>query len=291
LSGIFPLSGFFSKDEILLSLKLAAHTGGWIYLLIYWLAVFTAFLTAFYTGRAFFMTFWGIEKLPSPDDPEAPQLASAVDSHALHGDLGAGHGHEDDSHAHGHGSHVGHESPPIMTYPLYALAACTILIGLVCLLSGLFGGGTAEWFGHHLHATLGFEALGHEVHHFDWLIALTGTVAGVGGLTLAYLMYAEPSPIPDRLSQRLAPLYEASLHKFRVDELYEWLFVRPTRALAVVCDFLDTYLVDRLVRGVAKIPPTVGRDMLARYQNGLIQFYATISALSVAILLLILLLI
>jgi hypothetical protein len=39
------------------------------------------------------------------------------------------------------------------------------------------------------------------------------------------------------------------------------------------------------------IPPTVGRDMLARYQNGLIQFYATISALSVAILLLILLLI
>jgi NADH-quinone oxidoreductase subunit L len=289
LSGIFPLSGFFSKDEILLSLKLAAQKGGWIYLLIYWLAVFTAFLTAFYTGRAFFMTFWGTEKLPSPDDPEAPQIASTVDTHAHQVSPGAGHDH--DSDAHGHGSHVGHESPPIMTYPLYALAGFTILIGLVCLLSGFFGGGTAEWFGHHLHATLGFESLGHEVDHFDWLIALTGTVAGVGGLALAYLMYALPSPIPSQLSQRLAPLYRASLHKFRVDELYEWLFVRPTRAFAVVCDFLDTYLVDRLVRGVAMVPPTVGRDMLARYQNGLIQFYATISALSVAILLLILLLI
>jgi NADH-quinone oxidoreductase subunit L len=289
LSGIFPLSGFFSKDEILLSLKLAAHSGGWVYVLIYWLAVFTAFLTAFYTGRAFFITFWGPEKLPSRDDPEAPQIANVVDSHANHGDLGAGIDHDHDSHAQGHGSHVGHESPPIMTYPLYALAGCTILIGLVCLLSGLFGGGTAEWFGHHLDATLGFESLGHEDHHFDWMIALTGTVAGVGGLALAYFMYAEPSPIPGQLSQRLAPLYEASLHKFKVDELYEWLFIRPTRALAVVCEFLDTYLVDRLVRGVAMIPTAVGRDVLARYQNGLIQFYATISALSVAILLLILL--
>ena len=92
-----------------------------------------------------------------------------------------------------------------MTYPLYALAGCTILIGFLCLVSGLFGGGTAEWFGHHLHATLGFESLGHEEHHFDWLIALTGTVAGVLGLALAYLMYAEPSPIPGQLSQRLAP--------------------------------------------------------------------------------------
>ena len=290
LSGIFPLSGFFSKDEILLSLKMAGHTGGWIYVLIYWVAVFTAFLTAFYTGRAFFMTFWGTEKLPSPDDPEAPQIASAVDSHSQHDDPTASHGHDHDSDVHGHGGHFGHESPPIMTYPLYGLAGCTILIGLVSLLSGLFGGGTAEWFGHHLHATLGFEALKHAEHHFDWLIALTGTVAGVGGLALAYLMYAELSPIPGQMSQRLAPLYEASVQKFRVDELYEWLFVRPTRALAVVCEFLDTYLVDRLVRGVAMIPPTVGRDMLARYQNGLIQFYATISALSVAILLLILLL-
>ncbi len=289
LSGIFPLSGFFSKDEILLSIKLAAHAGGWAYLLIYWLAVFTAFLTAFYTGRAFFMTFWGPEKLPSRDDPDAPQTASDVGAHAQDGGLAASHGHDDDPHAHGHGSHVGLESPPIMTYPLYALAGCTILIGLLCLVSGLFSGGTAEWFGHHLDATLGFESLGHADHHFDWLIALTGTVAGVGGLALAYFMYGEPGPIPGQLSQRLAPLYEASLHKFRVDELFDWLFVRPTRALAVVCDFLDTYLVDRLVRVVATIPTSVGRDVLARYQNGLIQFYATISALSVAILLLILL--
>ena len=152
------------------------------------------------------MTFWGAEKLPSPDDPEAPAIAAADDAHAHDG----GHGGDDHGTAradsHGHGSHVGHESPPIMTYPLFALAGCTILIGLVCLVAGPFWG-TTEWFAHHLHATLGFESLGHEEHHFDWWTALIGTVAGVGGLALSYRMYAEPSPLPGRLAERLRPLY------------------------------------------------------------------------------------
>jgi NADH-quinone oxidoreductase subunit L len=285
LSGIFPLSGFFSKDEILLAIKLAAHDGGSIYILIYWVAVFTAFLTAFYTGRAYFMTFWGDLKLPSPDDPEAPPITSA-DAHAHHGDdHGQGHGEAD---SHGHGSHVGHESPPVMTYPLFALAGCTILIGVVCLLAGPFWG-TTEWFAHHLHATFGFETLKHEEHHFDWVTAIVGTVAGVAGLGLSFKMYAQPSPIPGRLAQRLRPLYDASVHKFRVDELYGWLFVAPTRALAVVCQFLDTYVVDRLVLSVAQFPRFFGRNVLARYQNGLIQNYASVSALSISFLLFVLL--
>ena len=86
------------------------------------------------------------------------------------------------------------------------------------------------------------------------------------------------------------PLYEASLEKFRVDELYGWLVVWPTRELADVCEFLDTYLVDGLVNGVAKLPRHFGRDVLARYQNGLLQGYAAVSALSLAILLFILVL-
>ena len=189
LSGIFPLSGFFSKDEILLAIKLAAHEGGSIYILIYWVAVFTAFLTAFYTGRAFFMTFWGTEKLPSPDDPEAPPIVAAADAHAHPG----GHGGDDHGHAdadsHGHGSHVGHESPPIMTLP----ALCPRrLHGLDR--TGLFVGRSV--LGHDRVVcppparTLGFESLKHEEHHFDWLTAIVGTVAGVGGLALSYRMYA-----------------------------------------------------------------------------------------------------
>ncbi len=225
LAAVFPLAGFFSKDEILLALSTAAHQReieghafgwGWVYGLIYWIAVFTAFLTAFYIGRAFFMTFWGPEKLPSPDDPQAPPADSAAAHSAAspHAD-GAGHGGGE----HGHGSHVGRESPAVMTYPLMALAACTALIGLVCLLAAPFAG-TTGWFEHHLAATLSFESLGNEHPGFEWLTALLGTVAAVLGLGLSYLMYAAESPVPARLAERFKPLYEASVHKFRVDEIY-----------------------------------------------------------------------
>ena len=206
LSGIFPLSGFFSKDEILLALDSASHAaheegGGWPYALIYWLAILTAFMTAFYTGRAFFMTFFGPEKLPSPTDPEAPpgqarrcarRTRRAHDRPRHHGEGVTGLPHE-------HHGEIGHESPPVMTFPLLALAGCTVLIGLICLVAGPFLGGATEWFAHHLHKTLAFESLGHEEHAFSWATAIVGTLVGVLGIGLSYVMYAQTSTLPGRL--------------------------------------------------------------------------------------------
>ncbi len=90
LAGIFPFAGFWSKDEILAALRLAARAAdepggpglGIVYVVIYWTAVATAFMTAFYTGRAFFLTFFGPEKLPSPDDPEAGTESVLPHEHA-----------------------------------------------------------------------------------------------------------------------------------------------------------------------------------------------------------------
>jgi proton-translocating NADH-quinone oxidoreductase chain L len=297
LSGVVPLSGFFSKDEILTSIKSAAgaareleHGWYWVYWLVYLMAIVTAFMTAFYTGRAFFMTFWGPEKLPSPLDPEAPPAEPASDAH----------GHDlshaaDDAHAHasggehGHdsGGHVGHESPPIMTFPLMALAACTGLIGLICLVAGPFWG-TSEWFAHHLHSTFAFESLGHFEHHFDWMTAIVGTLAAVGGIGFSYMLYGNDE-VSIKLGARIKPLYEASVNKFYVDEFYEWMVARPTRAFGILSDFIDAYFVDGLVRGIAKIPRGFGRTVLSKYQNGLIQFYAGASVLCVAVVLLVLL--
>jgi NADH-quinone oxidoreductase subunit L len=273
LAGIFPLAGFFSKDEILLALKSASHAAAapgwsWVYVIVYWVAILTAFMTAFYTGRAYFKTFWGTEKLPSPDDPEAPKDDP--------GAIPANHdAHAHDTHeAHGHGE-LGHESPPVMTYPLFVLAGCAILVGL------LFG--TTGWFEHHLERTLAFESLHHGTHHFDWLTALVSTIAGLGGIALAYWFYAQPSEIPAQLASRFAPLYRASLNKFYVDEIYGWVPVGLTRALANVCDVLDVYLVDQLVLMIARLPRKLSKDLLASYQNGLLQFYAAASAIGVAV--------
>jgi NADH-quinone oxidoreductase subunit L len=107
LSG-FPLfAGFWSKDEILGALRGATeeghpYTGAYLVLLL--VALLTAALTAFYTFRAYFMTFWGEERIPEE----------------------AGH------HA--------HESPPVMTVPLMILAVFAALVGLAVGPTHLFSG-------------------------------------------------------------------------------------------------------------------------------------------------------
>ncbi len=275
LAGIPPMAGFWSKDEILTALNKASSVAnqqggpGWgvVYGIIYWVAILTAFMTAFYTGRAFFMTFFGPEKLPSPNDPEAEPVDASHDN---------GHGHDDHGHA---GHEVGHESPAIMTYPLIVLAFCAVFVGMI------FGPWTG-WFEGQIETMIGFHTLNPSEHHggheWDWLSIGVGTLAGLLGLGLSYLFYGQPSPIPGRLAKAIAPLYRLSLDKFRVDEFYGLLIVKPTTLLSKIAAFFDTNIIDNLVRLVALMPRLFGRDLLAPYQNGLIQYYAAVTAFGVA---------
>jgi NADH-quinone oxidoreductase subunit L len=169
-----------------------------------------------------------------------------------------------------------------MTVPLMILAVCAVLVGLIFGPTGLFE--------HHLERTHGLEAAEHAVEHsFDWATAIIGTLAGLAGLALSYALYYKPSPVPARLATQFRPLYLASLHKFDVDEMYTWLIIWPTRFLALTAEFLDKFLIDGLVQGVSWIPRLVGRYVLGPIQNGLIQYYAAVTALSVGALLLALL--
>ncbi len=90
LAGIWPLAGFWSKDEILIS-ALAAQP------VLFALAMITVFLTAFYMFRAIFMTFHGEYRGGATDD-------------------GVDHSHT-------------HESPPVMVGPLVFLAILAIGVG------------------------------------------------------------------------------------------------------------------------------------------------------------------
>ena len=279
LSGIFPLAGFFSKDEILIAIREASHVSqgseSGIYWVIYWVAVITAFMTAFYAGRAYFLTFWGPEKLPSPADPEA--VPTPQDPHSTSAD----HTHSDDT-GHGHDSHFGHESSLVMIVPLYILAACAVLAGMVFGWSGLFE--------HHLEKTFGFERLAEGSGQVSaGLTPWLGSLVGLLGIGLSYVLYAAPSLVPGRIATRLGRLYTASLNKFYVDEFYSVTVVRPTLIAARVAAFLDEYVIDGLVGLVAWIPRITAREVLGPFQNGLIQFYAAATALGVAALLWILL--
>ena len=80
----------------------------------------------------------------------------------------------------------------------------------------------------------------------------------------------------------MRPAYLASLHKFFVDEIYDRIVIGPTRFLAAAAEFFDVVVVDNLVRLAAWIPRAFGRYALAPIQNGLVQFYAAVTALGVA---------
>lgn len=124
LAGVPPLSGFFSKDEILLVLHDGGHSEGpraAYFQLLFWIALATAFLTAYYTFRAYFLTFHGELRIPR----EA-------------------------------GDHA-HESPAVMTFPLCVLAVCAVFAGMLLGPTGILHHlleGTANWHLHESHFEL-----------------------------------------------------------------------------------------------------------------------------------------
>ncbi|MSR30331.1 MAG: NADH-quinone oxidoreductase subunit L [Gemmataceae bacterium] len=66
LAGVPPFAGFWSKDEILSVVHAASGQSAfpWFYILVWIVGIFTAFLTALYTFRAYFLVFHGPLKLP-----------------------------------------------------------------------------------------------------------------------------------------------------------------------------------------------------------------------------------
>jgi NADH-quinone oxidoreductase subunit L len=171
IAGIPPLSGFFSKDEILFR-SFVANKAIWV------LAVATALMTAFYMFRLVSMTFYGAYRGPAweaaghgtasvgghaqdvsvaaqhgvkhPADPHAHGHAHEDDHEVSHGpaDAVAGAHAADDAHAgHGHGAwHGPHESPAPMTWPLMALAVGAVVVGFFGIPAALGGSNTIEHF-------------------------------------------------------------------------------------------------------------------------------------------------
>ena len=160
IAGIPPLSGFFSKDEILFRAFLS-------YKVIWVLAVVTALMTAFYMFRLMSMTFFGAYNgpawdtgraapprdarlaaahgAPHPSDPHAHGQGHLKDHEVAHGPVEPhGHAHDDAGHGHGHGPwHGPHESPTPMTFPLMALAVGAVVAGLVGIPAALWSPGSA----------------------------------------------------------------------------------------------------------------------------------------------------
>ncbi|MGQ0568830.1 MAG: NADH-quinone oxidoreductase subunit L [Armatimonadota bacterium] len=160
------------------------------------LGALTSFLTAFYMFRVIFYTFTG-----------------TLRSH----------------HAHPH------ESPPVMTRPLWVLAIFSALIGLV----------GAPFFGNPFHQFIHFEGV--EAVPFSPVLALASLgIAGAGILGAAAVYYWKVVPSA-ALRRAAGPLFTLVANKYYFDELYAAAFVRPTLAVGGALRIFDVYVVDGLV--------------------------------------------
>jgi NADH-quinone oxidoreductase subunit L len=236
LAAVPPLSGFWSKDDIL-GATLHAGSGpfGGIYVFLFVVGLITAGLTAFYTFRAYFLTFWGELRVP----PEA-------------------------------GEHA-HESPPVMLVPLRVLALGAVGLGIVI-----------EPFTHWLSdfldkkwAPFVFSPRLEEVgeHGHNWVLMACSTLVGLAGIAVAWWMYVREPGIAGRLVRGIQGLYQLSLNKLYVDELYDIFLVRPLAGLAGFFRIFDQYVIDGIVDLVGHVPRFIGA-LLRPIQNGLVQFYA-----------------
>jgi NADH-quinone oxidoreductase subunit L len=270
LSGFPLLSGFWSKDEILAAALDASKTGlhGQTYLLLLGIGLVTAFLTAFYTFRAYFKTFWGPLKVPEE-----------ADAHHGHGhEEHADHGHGRKAKAH-HGPRVlrdSYESPAVMTVPLVVLAVFAVGVGLAL--------GPTHLFAHFLERTPSWP---HEesTPAIHWELMGLSSVLAVAGIGLAWLFYVRRPEWPAEWAKAAPALYQLSLNKFYLDELYLLLFVRPAEALAGLSRRFDQGGVDGVVDLVGTAPKHVG-GLFRPVQNGLVQFYALAMVLGLTVFLL-----
>lgn len=131
----FPfLSGFYSKDSIIVAVEIAAEGGSWVNQYAAFAVLAGVFVTAFYSFRLFYLVFHGKERF---------RETHADDGHHGEGHHGGTPHDAHDDHGH-HGPVEPHESPWVVTVPLVALAIPSVLVGMLTVGPMLFG---KDWTG------------------------------------------------------------------------------------------------------------------------------------------------
>ncbi len=247
LAGLPIFSGFWSKDQILDVLFESGHHGGHhasLYWFVFAVAVGTAALTAFYTFRAYFLTFHGELRVPA----EA-------------------------------GDHA-HESPAIMTVPLMVLAVGALFAGLAVEpithgFSGLIGRTQSVVQAN----ILADREAASPTPHLNLVVAGIGTAAALLGVGLAWRLYGRGGP--EKVPAALTSVWRLSRDKLYVDEVYAAAVVAPAEGLAAAGRQVDAGVAG-LTRLTALIPEGFGR-LVRPVQNGLLQSYALGMVLGLAV--------
>ena len=238
MAGIPPLAGFFSKDEILWTAISTDFGHGWF---LWLMGIFAAFCTAIYMGRLILMTFTG---------------SCRADEHTK--------------------EHL-HESPRSMTSVLVILAVGAALVGFLNVPHFLGGHGA---FAEFVNQSIGVEldaSGGHDKMAVEAALAVLSVMVALAGLAMAWRFYVKDPELPATYAERYPEAYELIRDRYRVDELYGRVVVRPLERLAEHSFFrmIDRSLIDdtlnRLARGIRYLGARVSSS-----QSGAVRTYIAV---------------
>jgi NADH-quinone oxidoreductase subunit L len=214
LSGIPPLSGFFSKDEII---SLLFERGDW-HVALGVLGYLGALLTAIYTFRMIFRAFFG-EPVPEARELEQGHLFHAEQ----HTNPATGEVEDTDVGFPGPEHHIA-EREGTMKVAMGALAALAVLGGAVQIPK------VNESLHHFLEPTFHDSRLYEELAPSGtaiWIGMGLGATLGALGIFIAYTLWVKRPEQPARIRERLAFAHDFFAHKWYFDEVIDFLVVRP----------------------------------------------------------------
>ncbi|MFG1192279.1 NADH-quinone oxidoreductase subunit L [Xanthobacter flavus] len=238
----FPfLAGYYSKDAII---EAAYASHNYFHVYGYWMTVIAAALTAFYSWRLIFLTFWG--------------------------------------HPHDHHHYeAAHESPLVMTIPLAVLSLGAIFAGWA--FHGIFVGHGVEHFFRHSIFMGAENHILHAMHEIPGWAAYMPTVMMVIGSLFAIWFYLVNPKVPVQLAKSQDALYQFLLNKWYFDEIYNFFFVRPALWLGrTLWKRGDGTIIDGFgPDGVSARVLDITRGVV-RLQTGYLYHYAFVMLIGVA---------
>jgi len=259
ISGIPPLAGFWSKDDILSSLLVYASSGGgFIFYLLWSIGIITAGLTAFYMFRLFFGIFSGGYR-----GTGVTELASDEEE-----DSGHKHPPKDDDEI--------EESPAIMTIPMIILAVLSIFGGFIGSFA-LFGDASLHPFTSFLNpvftnptwtnvpVTIPVGSL-----PIEWVSTVVSVGIALVGIFVAWALYRDGFFYRENTNW----LYQFVFHKYYVDEFLIMVVIQPTLWIGRTASrLLEGDALDGGSQSLGKLFLGMSRG-LRRLQTGYVRNYA-----------------
>jgi len=243
ISGIPPLAGFFSKDEILWS---AYANAGFVY---WFIGVVTALLTAFYMFRLLNLTFEGKHRF---------------DTHHVH-------------------PHESPSLMTIPLIALAVLSVIGGFIGIPEIFSGEHGNNFHSWLAPIFsNAQIRLAQYGSHTHFEEIVLMVVSVLGAAGSIYLARYIYLKNQKIADNTASKFKGIYKILLNKYYVDEAYNKAIIQPIfrTSESLLWKITDVKLIDGLVNGVASVVELVS-GKVRKIQTGVAQTYAVVMMLGI----------